>query len=84
MLYGEGDFGKTMMISTRGGQDSGCNPASAVGVLGAVVGGPGILNEYKSGIDCMSDEEFSYTNSSFRTFVDRSYDCPIAKTGPKR
>ena len=36
MLYGDGDFGKTMTISTRCGQDSDCNPASALGILGVV------------------------------------------------
>ena len=29
LLYGAGDFGKTMEISTRCGQDSDCNPSSA-------------------------------------------------------
>ena len=33
LLYGEGDFYKTMDISTRCGQDSDCNPASAAGIL---------------------------------------------------
>lgn len=34
LLYGEGDFTKTMDIATRCGQDSDCNPASAAGILG--------------------------------------------------
>lgn len=38
LLWGEGDFEKTMEISTRCGQDSDCNPASAAGVLGVVLG----------------------------------------------
>ena len=33
LLYGEEDLFKTMDISTRCGQDSDCNPASAVGIL---------------------------------------------------
>ena len=78
MLYGEGDFGKTMTISTRCGQDSDCNPASAVGVLGVVLGYDGIPDEYKSGIDAMADEKFSYTNYSFRTIVDSTYERAIA------
>ncbi len=78
MLYGEGDFGKTMTISTQCGQDSDCNPASAVGVLGVVLGYEGIPDEYKSGIDAMADEKFSYTNYSFRTIVDSTYERAIA------
>ena len=38
MLYGDGDFGKSMEIATRCGQDSDCNPATVGGVLGVVLG----------------------------------------------
>ena len=38
LLYGGGDFGKSMEISTRCGQDSDCNPATVGGVLGVVLG----------------------------------------------
>ena len=38
LLYGKGDFGKTVEIATRGGQDSDCNPASAGGILGVMLG----------------------------------------------
>lgn len=33
LLYGNGDFFKTMDIATRCGQDSDCNPATAAGIL---------------------------------------------------
>lgn len=78
MLYGEGDFGKTMTISTRCGQDSDCNPASALGILGVVLGYEAIPDAYKSGIENMADEKFSYTNDSFRTIVDSTYDRAIS------
>jgi hypothetical protein len=81
MLYGEGDFGKTMTISTRCGQDSDCNPASAVGILGVVLGLEGIPDKYKSGIEKMADEKFSYTNYSFRTIVDSTQKRAIAMVG---
>ncbi|MCX6636284.1 MAG: ADP-ribosylglycohydrolase family protein, partial [Acidobacteria bacterium] len=33
LLYGKKDFGQTLEISTRAGQDSDCNPSSAGGIL---------------------------------------------------
>ncbi len=69
LLFGDGDFGKTMEIATRAGQDSDCNPASAAGVLGVVLGYDGIPSEYTSGIEAIADEPFSYTESSFRSIV---------------
>lgn len=44
LLYGNGDFTKTMEISTRAGQDSDCNPSSAGGILGVMLGYSQIRN----------------------------------------
>ena len=38
LLYGGGDFEKTIDIATRCGLDSDCNPATAGGILGAALG----------------------------------------------
>ena len=38
LLYGKGDFGRTIDISTRCGQDSDCNPSTAGGILGTMLG----------------------------------------------
>ena len=38
LLYGNGDFEKTMEIAIRCGQDADCNPASAAGILGTIIG----------------------------------------------
>jgi hypothetical protein len=38
LLHGGGDFWKTIEITTRCGRDSDCNPASAGGVLGVILG----------------------------------------------
>ncbi len=38
LLYGEGDFTKSIDISMRCGQDSDCNPSSVGGILGAMIG----------------------------------------------
>ena len=47
LLYGDGDFWKTMNISMRCGRDSDCNPSSAVGILGTVLGLKGIPDKWK-------------------------------------
>ncbi|MCP5110382.1 MAG: ADP-ribosylglycohydrolase family protein, partial [bacterium] len=72
LLYGEGDFEKTVKISTRAGQDSDCNPASAVGVLGVVYGYKRIPEIWKSGIPAIADTKFSFTDHTFRTIVESS------------
>ncbi len=38
MLYGNGDYTRTLDIAARLGQDSDCNPSTAAGVLGVVLG----------------------------------------------
>ena len=65
LLYGKGDFEKTLTITTRCGQDSDCNPASAVGVLGVVLGYKKIPEKWRGGIDKLADEKFRYTDYCF-------------------
>jgi hypothetical protein len=69
LLYGKGDFVKTMEISTRCGQDADCNPSSAVGVLGCMMGYSAIPAEITSGIEDMADDNFAFTDYSFHTLV---------------
>lgn len=42
LLYGGGDFARSMDIAVRCGQDSDCNPATVAGVLGVMNGYSGI------------------------------------------
>ena len=70
LLYGGRDFGKTIEIATRAGQDSDCNPASAGGILGVMLGYQAIPAEWKSGIPAIADRKFSYTDFTFRTIND--------------
>lgn len=72
LLYGQGDFEKTLKISTRAGQDSDCNPASAAGVLGVVLGYERIPQKYKSGIADIAQEKFAFTDYSFEDIVSRN------------
>ena len=70
LLYGQRDFEKTLVVAMRAGQDSDCNPASAGGILGVMLGYEGIPDKWKSGIPALSDEKFSYTNFTFKTIVE--------------
>ncbi len=81
LLYGEGDFEKTLVISTRAGQDSDCNPASAVGVLGVVMGYEAIPEKYTSGIGSIAAEKFAFTDYSFSDIIDSSLAHAIAVAG---
>jgi hypothetical protein len=78
MLYGGGDMGKTLDISTRAGQDSDCNPASAAGVLGVVMGYDAIPVEWKNGIDEIANEKFAFTNYSLNSIVESTEKRAIA------
>jgi ADP-ribosylglycohydrolase len=51
LLYGEGDFEKSMEIAMRCGQDSDCNPSSVGGILGNWMGFSNIPEKFKSGLD---------------------------------
>jgi hypothetical protein len=70
LLYGNRAFGRTIEIATRSGQDSDCNPASAGGILGVMLGYRAIPDEWKSGIEALADRKFEYTDFSFHTIVD--------------
>lgn len=64
LLYGEGNFTKTMEISTRAGQDSDCNPSSAGGILGTILGYSNIPEYWLKGLEGSEDIDFKYTNMS--------------------
>jgi hypothetical protein len=72
LLYGDGDFGKTMEISIRCGQDSDCNPSNAAAVLGIRDGYSSIPAEWKSGIPAIADSVFIFTAYSFNKAVDNT------------
>lgn len=72
LLYGGGDFGKTLSIATRCGDDSDCNPASAGGILGTMVGYSSIPAYWKQGLEEVEDRDFKYTAMSLRDAYDLS------------
>lgn len=71
LLYGEGDFWDSIVISMRGGQDSDCNPSTVAGILGTLYGLSGIPAEYKTHID-WTDKKFEYTDRTLGDLVDAS------------
>jgi hypothetical protein len=72
LLYGGGDFGRTIDIATRCGDDSDCNPASAAGILGVLYGLSGIPEEWKAGLAAVEDIPFPYVGVSLRQASDMS------------
>jgi hypothetical protein len=69
LLYGAGDVAKTLEVATRAGQDSDCNPSSALGVLGVILGYEKIPDVWKSGIARIAKTRFSYTSYTFEEIV---------------
>ncbi len=64
LLYGEGDFVKTLDIATRCGQDSDCNPSSAAGILGTMIGYDNLPAYMLEDIKSSEDIKFQYTDMS--------------------
>ncbi len=73
LLYGGGDFGRTVDISTRCGQDSDCNPSNAAGVLGTMLGFEEIPERWKLGLGKVEHLRFSYSDYSLEDVYKVSY-----------
>jgi len=64
LLFGEGNFGKTLSISARCGDDSDCNPATAGGILGTMLGYKNIPGTWTKGLERIAAKTFPYTSIS--------------------
>ena len=73
LLYGNGDFARTLEVSTRCGQDSDCNPASAAGILGCMLGYSHIPEEWMANLHEVEDRNFAYTDIS----MNRAYEMTL-------
>lgn len=73
LLYGNEDFGKTIEIAARCGQDADCNPSTAGGVLGAMLGYNKIPDYWKEGLLQAEDINFKYTTISLTKVYELSY-----------
>jgi hypothetical protein len=70
LLYGGSDFTKTLDIATRCGQDADCNPSSAGGILGTILGYDKIPPYWKQGLQEAEDIDFKYTTMSLNEVYD--------------
>ena len=64
LLYGQGDYFKTIDIAARCGQDADCNPATAAGILGTMLGYSNIPEYWKKNLNEVEDRDFAYTTLS--------------------
>jgi len=65
LLYGQGDMDKTLEVTTRCGQDSDCNPSSAAGVVGTIMGYKALPEHMRAAVESIRDKKFSFTVYSF-------------------
>lgn len=73
LLYGSEDFTKTLEITTRCGQDADCNPSTAAGILGTVIGYDGIPAYWKQGLQEAETMDFKYTTMSLEDVYETGY-----------
>lgn len=73
LLYGGGDFTKSLEIATRCGQDADCNPSTVGGVLGALMGYNKIPAYWKRGLKQAEDIDFKYTTMSLNNVYEIGY-----------
>ena len=64
LLYGQGDYTKSLEISTRCGQDADCNPSTVGGILGTMHGYSHIPQYWKKCLKEAEDIDFKYTTMS--------------------
>lgn len=73
LLYGNGDFTRTLQIAVRCGDDADCNPATAGGILAAIKGFESIPEYWKSGLEKVESLPFMGTDISLKDAYDMSY-----------
>ena len=67
LLYGQGDYTRSLEIATRCGQDADCNPSTVGGILGTVLGYDKIPAFWKLGLKEAEGIDFKYTTMSLKT-----------------
>ncbi|QEH38487.1 Trehalose utilization [Aquisphaera giovannonii] len=67
ILYGKGDPDRTIVVATRCGQDSDCNPSSAAGVVFTTIGYSKLPRKYVEGLD--ANTKFNSTPYTFSRLI---------------
>lgn len=67
LLYGQGDPDETIIISTRCGQDSDCNPSNSGGVLFTTMGFENLPERFKSALN--PEGKFRHTPYNFPMLI---------------
>ncbi len=70
LLYGNGDFDRTLEIAVRCGQDNDCNPSNAAGVLGCMKGCRAIPEKYTAGLPGIQKTTFADGNRNLAQTVE--------------
>ena len=73
LLHGDGDFGKTITITSRCGDFSDCNSPKAGGILGTMLGYKNIPDYWKQGLAEVESIDFLYTTISLNDVYDMSF-----------
>ncbi len=76
LLYGEGDFEQSILIATRCGQDSDCNPSSVAALLGTFYGLDVIPETYDSALS-VDEMKFAFTDYTLKDCVE--INCDLAR-----
>ncbi len=75
LLYGEGDFGRTISLAVMGGEDTDCNGATVGSIMGAIVGAKDLPAKWS---DCLNDRIESivagYTSSRISELVKQTFE----------
>jgi hypothetical protein len=67
LLYGNGNFERTIRITMRAGQDSDCDPSNAASILGTWLGRRGIPHRYRAGI--ARNRRFPFSTYTLRSAI---------------
>ena len=67
LLYGKGNLDSTIIISTRCGQDSDCNPANSEGILATTIGFNNLPAKFRDSVDYST--KFSYTDYNLNELI---------------
>jgi len=84
LFYGKGDPDRTILISTRCGQDSDCNPSNAAGILFTTMGFENLPDRFTSALN--PEGKFSHTPYTFPKLIEtckKLVRAALAKMGGK-